>query len=137
MTDTGTPGVLAGFPPSLSDVLGNDSFNEANGDRRFQALLRLDLPLCRALRAAWRALQAEVGENDADGPLRASVEAAGYGFQKLQKALTAEREAARFQALGVEIRALQASDMRRNAWLNLDRFSTVWITALPAADVYL
>ena len=55
----------------------------------------------------------------------------------MQKGLTRQRERARFQALDVALRALPADDLRRAAWVNADRFSTAWVTALPTNDVFL
>ena len=90
-------------------------------------------PLAHALASHWTALQGEVGDSVA-GPLREPARAAGAGCAKVQRSLTAQREQVRFQALDVEIRALPAEDMRRAAWVNVDRFSTVWVTALPVYE---
>ena len=62
---------------------------------------------------------------------------AGQGVPKLQRALTSQREAIRFQALDVQLRGLPVGDMRRAAWVNLDRFSTTWVTAWPCRDAHL
>jgi hypothetical protein len=63
--------------------------------------------------------------------------AAGQDFPKLQKAITKQRELAKFQQLDVEIRALPNDDMRRAAWLNLNSFSTTWVSAWPDRDAFL
>ena len=65
------------------------------------------------------------------------VEAAGKRQPKLQKALTRQLERTLFQRLDVAIRALAVDDMRRCSWLNVDRFSTVWVAAWPDADAFL
>ena len=65
------------------------------------------------------------------------VEAAGTEDPKLQKELTKQREAVKFQQLDVDIRALPSDDMRRHAWVNLDRFSTTWVSTWPDKDAYL
>ena len=54
-----------------------------------------------------------------------------------QRIITRWRERARFQALDVDIRGLPPTDMRRSAWLNTDRFSTVWVPAWPTSDLEL
>jgi hypothetical protein len=48
--------------------------------------------------------------------------------------LTCLRENARFQQLDVALRALPAGDMRRATWMNLDKFSTTWVSVWPSAD---
>ena len=65
------------------------------------------------------------------------VEAAGAGFVKVQRAITRQREQKRLDSLDVRIRALPPADMRRAAWLNADRNSTVWVTAWPTRDGHL
>jgi hypothetical protein len=65
------------------------------------------------------------------------VEGAGSHTRQLQKALTKEREELRFQQLDVCLRALPPGDMRRMAWVNLDKFSTAWVAAWPDRDAYL
>ena len=57
------------------------------------------------------------------------------GVEKMQCALTEQREKHRF--LVVRVRALPRSDMHRAAWVNIDKFSTVWVSAWPAKDCYL
>ena len=71
---------------------------------------------------AWQHMQGEVG--DTEGPLAQPVQAAGARQDKLQKAITRQRERVRFQQLDVDLRALPADDVRRCAWVNLDPFST-------------
>ena len=55
----------------------------------------------------------------------------------MQRALTEQREQARFQRLDAAVRRLPAGDIRRTTWLSLDRFSTVWVSAWPSRDAYL
>ena len=62
---------------------------------------------------------------------------AGAGYSKVQKEITSCKERKRFEALDVEIRALPVEDMRRAAWLNMDRNSTVWVNCWPAGESYL
>ena len=84
---------------------------------------------------AWQHMQGEVG--DTEGPLAQPVQAAGARQDKLQKAITRQRERVRFQHLDVDLRALPADDVRRCAWVNLDRFSTTWVSAWPDRDACL
>ena len=72
-----------------------------------------------------------------DGPLSVPVQRAGDGYRKLQKELTDQREKLRFQQLDAEVNALPIEDMRRRAWMNLDKHSTVWVTAWPTNEAYL
>ena len=64
----------------------------------------------------------------------ADVEAAGAGRANVQRELTSYREIARYRRLDVSIRALPADDVRRTAWVNMDRFSTTWVSTLPTSD---
>ena len=45
--------------------------------------------------------------------------------------MTIELESFRAKQLDARIRRLRADDMRLTSWLNSDKFSTVWLTALP------
>ena len=67
----------------------------------------------------------------------APVARAGTGFVKAQKDITDQREKMRFQQLDATVRALPVEDFRRTAWLNLDKNSTVWVTAWPTKESYL
>ena len=84
-------------------------------------------------------MQIEVGAlsvEEPDGPLLfRPAAAAGASNDKVQRDLTRVRERVRFQKLDVDVRALPASDMRRLSWLNLDKFSTVWVAAWPSHEV--
>ena len=62
---------------------------------------------------------------------------AGEGTPHLQRALTRQREAVRFQALDVAYRDLAPGTVPRAAWLNLDKFSTAWVPCWPSADAHL
>ena len=62
------------------------------------------------------------------GTLHEAPEALGRGLQQVQKELTRLREVSRFRQLDVAIRSLPADDMRRIAWLSIDKFSTTWVS---------
>ena len=73
-------------------------------------------------------------ENEIDGesgPLSHSKNGAGKNEPKMQKSITKQREQAKFKQLDVDFRALPADDMRKRAWVNVDKFSTTWVTAWP------
>ena len=115
-------GVVApGFMPQLQQTLGAGSFDAGNESSRFQALIASNCRLGRALAATWAQLQADLGR-EPDGVLRPNADGAGSGVSHMQRAITFQREADRFQALDVAARALPASDVRRQAWIHLDSF---------------
>ena len=128
--------VSPGFLPGVGLALGTTSFDAGNEETRFAMFLQSGTRMAASMATSWAALQREVG-NSSDGPLSRPVSAAGAGVEKLQRELTKQREKARFQNLDTAIRALAPDDMRRAAWTNLDRFSTVWVTAWPNKDGYL
>ena len=128
-----------GFMPALAPMLGDGSFDVGFEDTRFQHLLGTPFPTAIALRSSWRVMQLEVGAIDShseDGNLlwKPAV-AAGSGHDKVQRDLTRARERARFVKLDLAARALPSTDMRRLSWLNLDKFSTVWVAAWPSHEV--
>jgi len=86
--------------------------------------------MAAVFRTSLQRAQAEVGDS-AGGSLGDVVEEAVAGKQSVQKAITRWRERARFQAVDVAIRALPPRDVRKAAWVNADRFSTVWVSAWP------
>lgn len=133
-TEAGT--VMPGFLPQLSSLLGADSFDAGMERSRFAALVSSGSRLGATFATCWQDLSAEVGDVH-DGPLAEPVAGAGRGVEKMQRALTRHREAVRFQCLDVTLRGLQASDPRRQAWQNLNRFSTVWVTSWPCDDALL
>ena len=53
-------------------------------------------------------------------------------LQKPQHAFTEALELARYDQLDLEFKALALSNPERQAWLNTDRFSTQWVTAVPS-----
>ena len=118
-------------------LLREGSFDEGNEAHRFQAILESDVPLAAAFSNHWAEMRQEIGDNTAEGPLMEPARAAGAGVVKMQRALTRQREQVRFQALDVNIRALSPADMRRAAWVNIDRFSKAWVTALPGNDTLM
>eukprot|EP00973_Karenia_brevis_P023546 3242414-Karenia_brevis.AAC.1 len=110
--------------PQLMSLLGQGSFDDGSEEVRFQALLQGITQLARHFTAAWRGLQAEVGDDA--GMLSTPARGAGHQSSQVQRDLTRQRERARFQRLDVAVRALPEGDMRRAAWTNVDAFSTTW-----------
>ena len=107
---------VQGFLPLLSTVLPAIRSAGDVQERPFQRLLTSGSQPGRALAAAWAGMQREVGA-DSQGPLQHPVEIAGHGTAKLQKALTEQRERARFLQLDVAIRRLPGEDVGRLTWL--------------------
>ena len=124
--------VCPGFMPQLVDLLGPGSFDAGAEDTRFATFLSGRSRLAGALRNSWEGLRAELP--DTPGALRQGAEAAGNGCANLQRELTGLRETSRFRQLDVSIRALPIDDIRRAAWLNMDKFSTVWVSTWPSPD---
>ena len=127
----------------LAPVLGHGSFDDGY-PAPFQGLLATGTLTAAALQRHWAELQQEVGAEGRGagagalaGPLGMNVETAGVGVAKAQKAITRQREQKRLESLDARIRALLPAAMRRAAWLNADRNSTVWVTAWPTRDGYL
>ena len=89
--------LVPGFLPMLAAWFPADAFLSTSGDRPFARLLASESRLGQALSVAWRNMQLEVGL-DVSGPLRQAAASAGVGDDKLQRALTEQREQARFSA---------------------------------------
>ena len=94
--------------------------------------------------ACWQALstastRARHGESPLEGPFSVPVRAAGTEdaktLRKPQHAFTQALELAYYDQLDLEYKALPRSSPERHTWLNLDRFSTQWVTALPSAPL--
>ena len=127
---------IPGFLPQLENVFGRSAFDDKHLSPWFAGLLEYGATLGYALAYTWASLQGEAGLN-MEGLLDAPVARAGAGYDKVQRDITACRERRRFQAMDVEIRSLPVEDMRRAAWMNMDKNSTVWVTAWPAQESYL
>lgn len=83
-------------------------------------------------------LHMTAGSRSKQLPLAALVSTASSKPSPACSANSQELKRFRFQALDVTLRDLAPTDFRRVAWLNLDRFSTVWVHArLRRAPVQL
>eukprot|EP00973_Karenia_brevis_P089769 12399374-Karenia_brevis.AAC.1 len=121
---------MPGFMPQLAPLLGTGSFDIGFESSRFARLLSGAVPLAGQLRDVWTGLRAEV--DDSSCFLNQPAQCAGSESSHIQKDITRLRERARFQRLDVSIRALPASDFRRAAWVNMDAFSTAWVSTMPS-----
>ena len=135
--------VQPGFLPMLAPVLSHGSFDEGY-PAPFQGLLATGTLTAAALQRHWAELQQEVGAEGRGagagalaGPLNMNVEAASVGVAKAQRAITRQCEQKKLKSLDARVHALPPADMRRAAWLNVDRNSTVWVTAWPTRNGYL
>ena len=126
----------AGFLPQLAPLLGVGSF-DAGVRLRFAHFLGASSSLGNDFQTAWDDLRAQLPP-DPEG-LLALEAAAGGGADTdhLQRRLTSELERHWAQVLDVACRGLPAEDVRRSAWMNLDTFSTVWVSCWPHKDAYL
>lgn len=122
--------------PQLAPMLGDTSFDAGNESRRFTHLFATDSRLGTSLAWNWAFMQREVGDRP-DGVLQVNAAGAGGMSKNLQGDITLQREAVRFQALDVRIRALPANDVRRVCWLSLDSFSTAWVSSWPKQELYM
>ena len=131
--DWGGDGRFAEFlaPPGRLGIAGLDDDEDA--------VPALKTRLATEFRDAWSSLRDEVGR-PTQGALGAPPESAGLMFQegnaaqsiaKPLRQVTIEREKSEFDKLDATIRRLPSDDMRRTAWLNVDKTATVWLNALP------
>ena len=147
--------VRVGFLEQIAgEVFGRGHFDadetfEWGGEGRFAEFLEpadddgaptLKTRLATEFRDSWGLLRGEMG-NPTIGALGAPAESAGLLFEedrgatasvpKPLRQVTVEREKAEFEKLDAAILRLPSDDMRRLAWLNVDKTSAVWLNALP------
>lgn len=131
--------IVPGFMPQLEPWLGAGSFDRGVVPR-FETLCRSGCRLGAAFSAAWGALRTEVtaalGAAPDSGPL--GVEAAcagtvdGVPIDKVQRALTLQREEARVPLLRRALHAQGAGSMPVAAFLCCDRFSSRFLLVWPS-----
>ena len=126
--------LVAGFMPLLTQALEVDPAVGNDPLMRIQAFSQTRSALAAAFHTAWDQILGETRNLGEESLAEVFCRAARQG-KGVQHALTSFREKARFQALDVELRGLAATDMRKAAWLNVDRFSTVWVSAWPTEDL--
>jgi len=132
----------AGFlHAQLEPVFGAGSFDEGQEQHRFDGLLRSGCTIGRVLESCWQTLvtahaDASNGTGPQEGPFSVTASAAGTdgskAFRKPQHAFTESLELAWYDQLDIQYKALSRTDAARQAWLNLDRFSTQWVRAIPS-----
>ena len=147
MIDRSIGGVVEqGFLTSpLADLLGVGSFDEGWESLRFDTLLRGSSSLGAEFARCWQCLVAAAtrlpGQLLDDGALAVPVSAAGTEHSKPlkhpQRAFTEQIELACYDRLDIAFKNLPVGDAARTVWLNLDRFSTQWVTALPSSHLGL
>jgi len=118
---------------ALEPLFGAGAF--AVGGHRFRRFLRRTSGTAHEFGSTWDALRAEVqaAASAPTGPLDLDAEEAGRmrGEDRLQRALTLQVEQLRRDELHRRIRALDASDRRRVAWMAMGRGSRQWVTSHP------
>eukprot|EP00973_Karenia_brevis_P075174 10442467-Karenia_brevis.AAC.1 len=82
-------------------------------------------------------MRAEIGEPIPGSVLGKPAADAGRRAYRVQAALTRARDKQAFQLLDVRVRDLPATDARRLAWLNVNRFSASWVASWPSPDAWL
>ena len=125
-----------GFMPCLTGLLGAGSFDDDDSAVWFEPLLSSGSRIGNAFAETWQLLREEVGERPQGCILSRAAAVAGRGGHRIQAALTSVRERCRHQQLDVELRALPEADVERTAWLNVDRYGTVWIRAWPSNEMW-
>jgi len=125
----------------LSHVFQAGSFDSEWEPHRFDGLLASRCSTGLALASCWESMmaahvEAHGGALPESGPLSVQAGAAGTEDSKVlskpQHAFTEAMELAVYDQLDLEYKGLPPSSPERQAWLNLDRFSTQWVTALPS-----
>ena len=137
--------VHPGFMPTqLGGVLGVGSFDSGLEAQRFDALLGSGGSLSVALRDGWLSMVSSItaargGIPPTEGALASPVASAGVAgdsvVRKPQNVFTSELELAWYDALDIAFKALPTHDLARAAWLNSDRFSTQWVSAIPSPSL--
>ena len=139
---------IPGFMPGVEEVFGPGSFDDGGESTRFGGLVSSGTRLGTTLAAAWAVLQLEattdarkLGRQLDDGPLSVAAAAAGTEdgkpFDKVQRALTKQREELRFEVLAADMEKLSVTDYRRTAFRCCDALSTQIVTAPPLRDMAL
>ena len=123
-----------GYFPNLEEMFGQGAFDP--GGTRFSRYIS-SYASGSAFDRYWNDLRALIPNGATEeqmGPLYvdASQAGAGRGLAKLQKKITERLQEFNFRALDERMKALPRDDMRREAWLAVDRLSSQWVTAWPS-----
>ena len=97
--------------PAMVEVLGEGSFDADGDDARFTAFEASGLPMAQQASASWTLSQLE-GVMD-DGPLTRPFNTMGCGGEKLQRAITKQKEDYRSSLLGDVANLLPKRDLRK------------------------
>ena len=126
--------LIPGFLPDLTQALGIPIGEPVDAMTRIRAFAFTQSHMAAAFRQAWNMVESEAPLLP-DDTLATRVGQAASAADSVQRAITRWREKIGFQQLDVLIRALAPTDMRRSAWLNADRLSTVWVVAWPTEEL--
>ena len=130
----GAGGVLMpGFFPMLEPLFGATAFDV--GGHRFTTFVASLGESAQTFLDVWTSLRYDMVGSDVRGPLDQPVQRAGAdrGAERLQRAITAQREQAWRDELHSDLMALPVADPRRQAWLAVDRLSSQWVPAWPSS----
>lgn len=137
VTDAGLPALFE----QLTPVFGVGAF--APGGVRFGTFMRdyrALLPTASAFADAWDELARQAFVDGGTGPLNIASMSAGAGRSagaKLQRDMTAQLEQGRRDELHRDMMRLPRVDVRRVAWLAVDRLSSQWVSSHPTHRVEL
>jgi len=142
-TDTIIPGLF----PSLSNILGAGSFDNANGETRWQHFLSTDSQVAAEFRSEYdkgKAIHAALviqtnQAPDSESPrsiFDQTVNEFGFGIKKIHKTIQDERQYLQHIILTNRAHNLPISDIRRMAFLanGADPFARQFLGTTPVAD---
>jgi hypothetical protein len=142
-TDTIIPGLF----PSLSNILGAGSFDNANGEIRWQHFLSTDSQVAAEFRSEYdkgKAIHAALviqtnQAPDSESPrsiFDQTVNEFGFGIKKIHKTIQDERQYLQHIILTNRAHNLPISDIRRMAFLanGADPFARQFLGTTPVAD---
>ena len=131
-----------GFSPACASALGVGSFEP--GGQRYAALIVHSargggVSVSAQIVSSWQHLQAKVGitqQDVLDGTgtslLHAPCHMLGGGLKQMQRLITKQVENHTHTQLHAQFLALPAGDMRRSAWMHVDRFASQWVAGYMA-----
>ena len=126
--------LVRGFMPVLTRALGGATDESQDNGARLDAFTVSGSHTAQVFNECVRRLQISAGDSGSDS-LQTVIRNVICERKGVQKACTKWIERACFQSLDVELRALPYADVRKAAWVNTDRFSTVWVSAWPTNEL--
>ena len=120
--------------PAMVEVLGEGSFDAGGDGARFEAFEESGLPMAQQASASWTLEQLE-GLLD-DGPLTRPFNTMGGGGEKLQRAITKQKEDYRAALLGEVANLLPKRDPRKVAYQSWTPTSgALWCPPTPETTI--